>query len=134
MQVAKHLYLILVIYLVTGAAACNTDKSSLGQLGSEERSIVVQNENQNFDKKRWAKTGPELRGKMVADLLQSRQFAGKKNSEVFQLLGERTCYIDYEDQPCYELILDDKWYFLVFGVNHSDDRGMIVDIDLFPRN
>ena len=71
---------------------------------------------------------------MVASLLQSRRFVGEKNTDVFRLLGERTCYIGYEDQPCYELILGDKWYFLVFSVNHSNAPGTITGIDLYPKD
>jgi len=134
MRVAKHLCSIWVLFLLTGVTSCNTDKSGLGHLQAKERDVVVRNGTQNFDKERWAKAGREARGKMVASLLRSQRFVGEKNIDLVRLLGERTCYIDYEDQPCYELILDDKWYFLVFSVNHSNALGTITGIDLYPRD
>ncbi len=134
MRYAKYLYLIWSLCLLIGASSCNTDKSSLGELRDEERDVIVRNGNQDFNKKRWAKTEPELRGQMTASLLRGQRFVGKKNTDVFQLLGERTCYIDYEDQPCYELILDNKWHYLVFRVNHSNAPGKITDILIVARD
>ena len=88
-----------------------------------------------FKKDVWKTSNSESRGKMLKSLFRQESFVGSRNENVFNLLGLSTCYIDYEDQPCYEIIFDEKYYFLVFYVYHSTDKaGTISNIRFFERD
>ena len=68
---------------------------------------------------------------MLNDLLRQHKFIGRKNDEVFALLGPATCYADYEDAPCYVVEFGDgDKQSLAFSVNHSDDPGRVHGIGL----
>jgi hypothetical protein len=68
---------------------------------------------------------------MVADLLRQHDFIGHKNDEVFQLLGSPTCYSEYSDMPCYDVEFSEgDRRSLIFGVNHSDRYGTVIDLEL----
>jgi hypothetical protein len=68
---------------------------------------------------------------MVADLLRHHDFIEHKNDEVFELLGSPTCYAYYEDEPCYTLEFSDSdRRNFIFGVNHSDRPGTVIDLQL----
>ena len=72
---------------------------------------------------------------MLKSLFSNKTFVGTQNEVVYALLGHSTCYIDYEDQPCYEIIYDEKFYFLVFYAYHSGDKaGKISNIKFFERD
>jgi hypothetical protein len=72
---------------------------------------------------------------MLKSLFDNEAFVGTKNEHVFDLLGYSTCYMDYEDQPCYEIIYDEKFFFLVFYVYHSTDKaGTISNIKFIERD
>lgn len=114
--------------------ACTHESGELSELNTDHKDLIIRNNSLSFDKKMWANASQEVRGKMVKSLFDQNQFIGKKNTIVSDLLGFRTCYIDNEDQPCYELIYDGNRYYLVFYVDHSDDRGIICRIELFSRD
>jgi hypothetical protein len=88
-----------------------------------------------FKKDAWETSNSKSRGKMLKSLFRQKSFFEIRNENVFNLLGHSTCYIDYEDQPCYEIIFDEKYYFLVFYVYHSTDKvGTISNIRFFERD
>jgi len=110
--------------------------SELGEIdGSyKEKEIILKNGTIDFSKDEWTNASSELRGKMVRSLFMNHKFIGIQNKYVDDLLGVHTCYIDYEDQPCYELIYDGNYYFLVFYVKHSGNAGEIMNIKFFARD
>ncbi len=114
--------------------ACTRERGELGDLNTDHKALILRENSLSFDKKKWANASQEVRGKMVKSLFGQYHFIGQKNSMVFNLLGFRTCYIDDEDQPCYELIYDGARYFLVFYVDHSNDQGVITRVELFGRD
>lgn len=96
-----------------------------------ERLLIQRFESASFNKDLWSRGDPKSRAAMLADLFRKHDFIGRKNSDVFALLGPATCYADYEDVPCYvvEFGEGDK-RSLAFSVNHSDDPGRVHSIGL----
>lgn len=101
---------------------------------SKEKEMILKNGTTEFSRDNWANASSEARAKMVRNLFMDHNFIGKQNKYVDDLLGMHTCYIDYEDQPCYELIYDGDYYFLAFYVKHSSNVGEITNIDFIRRD
>ena len=59
---------------------------------------------------------------MVIDLARSHQLAGVAPAEVRGLLGDHTCYVNYDSEPCYEVTLGGRRQYLAFPVAHSGAR------------
>ncbi len=130
---------IAVLIVSLGWAALITydafSTSKVGELDSEYTDMIIRDGTVSFARNRWAKANAEQRGKMLASMLQGHQFVGETNADVFQLLGDRDCYIDDEGQPCYELVVGDGVYFLTFHTAYSESGPQeITGLDLFPRD
>ena len=67
---------------------------------------------------------------MLADLARRRRLVGVHVSAITGLLGPSECYIDYDDQPCYQLAFDDATRRLEFSVNHSDQPGKVLAVSI----
>jgi hypothetical protein len=136
----KHQELRIAVLIASlGWAALMTydafSTSKVGELDSEYTDMIIRDGTVAFAKKHWAKANTEQRGKMLVSLLRGHQFVGKTNEDVFQLLGDRDCYIDYEEQPCYELIMGDGVYFLTFQTAYIESGPQkIMGLYLFPRD
>ena len=120
--------MILLLFL-----SCSNE---LGEINasSKEKEMILKNGTIEFGKDNWANASSEARGKMARSLFMNNKFIGKQNKYVDDLLGIHTCYIDYDDQPCYELIYDGDYYFLIFHVKHSGNVGEITNIEFFARD
>lgn len=127
----KHISLVWMATLLAGLASCN---SEIGELKTEYHDIIVRDGTEDFNKKRWAKANEEQRGKMLASLLRHHKFIEKTNADVYQILGDRTCYWESEEMPCYWVILEGEWYLLGFRTTYKPVPGTIVDVSLYPRD
>jgi hypothetical protein len=85
---------------------------------------------ESFDPIHWKTANKVERGKMVADLMRMRRFIGSKNQSVYELLGPGNCYLGNEDEPCYVVEFESRYFQLGFGVNHSDRAGEVVHVSL----
>ena len=126
----------LIICFLFPLSSCS-EKTHLNQIDANRNNIRLISEHgaAEFRKNVWEKGDSEKRGELLKSLFTNKNFVGAHNEVVFDLLGHSTCYIDYEDQPCYEIIYDDKFYFLIFYVYHSGDKaGKISNIKFFERD
>ena len=127
------LYSLSVIFFLIGLFSCSNELRDInGNL--KEKDIIKTNGTIDFNKEKWETSSSETRGKMIRSLFLKHKFIGKQNKYIDELLGNHTCYIDYEDQPCYELIYNGDYYFLVFYAKHSGNVGEITDIKFFARD
>jgi hypothetical protein len=82
----------------------------------------------------WSAADARVRATMVADLLRGHDFLGRRHDTVTELLGPSTCYADYEDMPCYLVeVSGGARQRLVFGVNHSDRPGTVIDVSFWDH-
>ena len=102
----------------------------LGDLSMGNRGIARRHGWGSFETTRWRTANKVERGRMVADLMRGRRFIGSKNKSVIELLGPGDCYLDYEDEPCYGVEFEGRYFQLGFGVNHSDRPGEVVQVSL----
>lgn len=56
------------------------------------------------------------------DLAERHEFVDIKPEKIRSLLGPNTCYIHYDDEPCYKVKVNNKTRFLVFPVAHSGNQ------------
>jgi hypothetical protein len=96
-----------------------------------ESLLIRRHRSATFTQAAWRAGDSKQRAGMLASLFQQHEFIGRKNQEVFALLGPSTCYSDYEDVPCYLVEFSDgNKRSLAFSVNHSDDTGRVHAIGL----
>jgi hypothetical protein len=96
-----------------------------------ERLLIRKYESSKFSQEVWSAGDPKSRASMLGDLFRKHDFIGRKNGDVFALLGRSTCYADYEDVPCYVVEFGEgDRRSLAFSVNHSDDPGKVHSIGL----
>jgi hypothetical protein len=80
-----------------------------------------------FSQTAWNDGGPSERGQMVVDLAERHQLTDVSPNVVRDLLGPNTCYVNYDDEPCYVLSLAGKRQYLAFPVAHSGaERGKVI--------
>ena len=75
----------------------------IGDLGLCASSVVplVQTDPLPFESDAWRRGGEEVRGRMVTDLARRYELEGVPAADLTRLLGRHTCYVHYEDEPCY---------------------------------
>ena len=94
----------------------------IGDLGVRVSSVVplVQTEHVPFEPRAWREGGEEVRGRMVEDLARRYPLDGVPASELADLLGRPfTCYVHYEDEPCYVVSLNGDRRAFGIRVAHS---------------
>lgn len=132
-----HRILVFSLICILLVLSSCSQKTGLNQIDTSKKNIELISKHGviEFKKDVWKTNNSESRGKMLKSLFNQESFVGDRNKSIFSLLGHSTCYIDYEDQPCYEIIYDEKYYFLVFYVYHSTDKaGTISNIKFFERD
>ena len=81
-----------------------------------------------FSQAVWNGGDPRERGRMVTDLARRHRLVGVPPSVVRDLLGPNTCYVNYDDEPCYVLSFGGRRQYLAFPVAHSGgNRGKILN-------
>ena len=79
-----------------------------------------------FSQAVWNGGDPRERGRMVVDLAQRHRLVGVTPRLIRDLLGPNTCYVNYDDEPCYVLSFGGRRQYLAFPVAHSgNNRGKI---------
>lgn len=63
---------------------------------------------------------------MLRDFAYKTRFVGQTPERITELLGPSECYADYEDQPCYNVIVSGAENTLVFHVAHSGTNSGFV--------
>ena len=102
----------------------------IGDLGVIDSWIARQHASKSFDPRSWSSGDPVSRGQMLSDLAASHRFVGTQASAIRELLGPSQCYVSYDDEPCYELQYGGAKYRLEFSVNHSDQAGQILSVNV----
>jgi hypothetical protein len=130
----KRLLLMIVISAPALALAAWWWNDRLGDLSMRNRSLARRHGVDSFDPIRWKTANKVDRGRMIADLMRGRRFIGSKNKSVVELLGPGDCYLHYEDEPCYGVEFEGRYFQLGFGVNHSNRPGEVVNVTLTSFN
>jgi hypothetical protein len=104
-----------------------------GDLNPIDRRLVSKHGSLAFSADAWATASPTERGGMLQDLFRTRRFEGSASDEVHALLGPNECYVDYDDEPCYAVVLGGVRYDLQFAVNHSNRLGTVLGVRLVSR-
>jgi hypothetical protein len=125
----RRLLIVIIVASALGLAAWWWN-DRLGDLSIRNRGLVRRHGTDSFDPIRWRASDKVDRGKMIADLMRKHRFIGSKNISVTDLLGPGDCYFSYEDEPCYGVEFEGRYYQLGFGVNHSNRPGEVVSVSL----
>lgn len=56
---------------------------------------------------------------MLVDLARRHDLGNVRAAEISELLGPHTCYVNYEDEPCYAVELRGGLHYLAMPVAHS---------------
>jgi len=133
-----EIYLRNFIIIVVGSSALIGCSSGYEEIKTKHKELIINYGLTQFEKGKWKVSNPTHRGEMIKSLFLKHKFMGKNVSYVKDLLGQRDCYIDYEHAPCYELIYEGYYYYLVFGIGHpssedNDVRNKVITIELFER-
>ncbi|HEY0971805.1 MAG TPA: hypothetical protein VGE02_12625 [Gemmatimonadales bacterium] len=105
----------------------------VGDLGVGDSDLARSYAGARFDAAAWRHAGPDMRGRMLADLAERHRLVGVHRDSIEALLGPNECYVAYEDEPCYSLELGEEPYDLQFGVNHSSRPGTVIGVRLVER-
>jgi hypothetical protein len=89
--------------------------------------VVDESQQVAFSQAVWNRGDALERGRMVVDLAQRHRLVGVAPSVVRDLLGPNTCYVHYDDEPCYVLSFGGRRPYLAFPVAHGgDNHGKII--------
>jgi hypothetical protein len=92
----------------------------IGDLGFADSVSALRHSGRAFHSALWQAKDLNARGQMVADLARGHRLTGVKSSAITSLLGPSECYVNYDDEPCYEIAFDGANHRLEFSVNHSE--------------
>ncbi len=116
--------LILLLAVLT-LASC-TDE--INDLTVCDATVLDEGQQVTFSQTAWDEGGPSERGQMVVDLAERHQLSNVSPNVVRDLLGLNTCYVNYDDEPCYVLSLAGTRQYLAFPVAHSGaERGTVME-------
>lgn len=105
-----------------------------GDLNPLDRQLVARHGVSPFTPSAWMQADPAGRGALLADLFDSHEFEEMDREGVETLLGDsKDCYVNYDDEPCYTVVLGESRYDLQFSLNHSNDPGSVVGVRLVER-
>jgi len=102
----------------------------IGDLGLADSVLALRHSGRAFHSALWQAKDPNARDQMVADLARGHQLTGVNTSAITSLLGPSECYVNYDDEPCYEFAFDGAKHRLEFSVNHSDQPGRVIDVSI----
>jgi hypothetical protein len=115
---------------VAGVSYAAASAARVGDLGPLDGWRASQHGDRPFTPAAWRGADPAARGRMLASLATQHRLVGLPRDSVVALLGPGQCYVLYDDEPCYWLLLGGQPTQLAFGVNHSDAPGRIVSVSL----
>lgn len=105
-----------------------------GDLNPLDRQLVAKHGTGPFTPSAWMQADPAGRGALLADLFDRHEFEEMYGEGVETLLGDmKDCYVNYDDEPCYAVVLGEARYDLQFSLNHSNDPGRVVGVRLVER-
>ncbi len=126
--------LLLFGFALVAASVVTLAVVRVGDLGLVDGRIAAAHASRDLDLAVWRTRDPVARGQMLASLAERHRFVGYHRDSVEALLGEgNDCYVNYEDEPCYELRLGHSTFELQFPVNHSSAFGRVLDMRLVKR-
>ena len=129
---AKVALVLVMVVLVVGVAIAALPR--VGELGPIDSRIASAHAKRVFDAAVWQTGDSVARGAMLSDLARNRRFVGKHADSVVALLGPgRDCHVYYADEPCYRLRLGHSSFQLQFRLDHADQRGHVLDVDLVKQ-
>ena len=112
----RYAYIILMLILLCGC------RGNIYDLTICDSSLIQPAGRSPFIQSEWLEADQAERGKMVGSLAVKHWFIGRNPQEVEELLGERTCYVNYDDEPCYRVIVDSETKYIAFTVAHSGEN------------
>ena len=121
---------LLFAFILAVAIWAAIARLSIGDLGPIDGYRARTEDERAFDTAVWRRGDATARGHMLVALMQQYHFVGSHRDSVEALLGPSECYLHYEDEPCYALVLDGEPVQLEFWVNHSSRPGRVLAVSL----
>lgn len=112
----KYLILSLLILLLS---YCSKE---IDELTVCNESILNESNQISFSTEAWQQAHEEKRGQMILDLARHHKLKNIEPEKIRRLLGQNTCYINYDDEPCYKIKINQKTQYLAFPVAHSGNN------------